>query len=191
MRRRSKSEDYYKVEESIEFLKCHKDDIFDVNRKYDIKLFNELNNHIVTDDSQEDIIDYTIRRMDKEFIEFISERDNYSIDYLSKKSIIETYQVPYLFAFISFDQFNKLRFIEKYPISIYSNKFFYKNKKMTNTDIIRLTYHKLNNGQYLYPTSYKQKNLDIDNNIRLFICGNSPKDDVNDIFREILDKIEN
>ena len=28
--------------------------------------------------------------MDKEFIEFISERDNYSIDYLSKKSIIET-----------------------------------------------------------------------------------------------------
>ena len=30
MRRRSKSEDYHKVEESIEFLKCHKDDIFDV-----------------------------------------------------------------------------------------------------------------------------------------------------------------
>ena len=172
MRKRSKSEDYHKVEESIKFLKINKNEILDVNRKYNVRLFNELNNIIVIDDSQEDIIDYTIRRIDGEFIKFISKRGNYSFNYLIKKSIIETYQVPYLFAFISFNQFNKLRFIEKYPISIYSNKFFYKNKKMINQDIIRLTYHKLNNGQYLYLTSYKQKNLDIDSNIRLFICGN-------------------
>ena len=157
------------------------DNIKKENPKYNMDLLIEINNKIITTESQQQLHDELTSDHDinTNFISRICELWNYNISELQNRKIIYTYQRPYLELLTTNDIankiFNSFKDDQQLGITNYNNKKFRSNDTMislVNSDNIRfqtknlviLTYYELDENvsnkdniitKFLTPTTFK------------------------------------
>ena len=167
--------------------------IRNTNKSY-TDLIIELNKYIITLDSQENILLKENADMNPLFAQFISNRDDIDIDYLMKRKVKELYQVPYIEAIVKNEDIEKLLKLEDINVAVHSDDI--KENKLMKTcgSVIRLTYMKLDDDNYLFPSNYiRNKNIFTNkypNTSVVMFIGKCHNTDINQIFKKIIDTLK-